>query len=33
MLHKNLWRYYHETKQDQYLYIPKTYHITAYDWQ
>jgi hypothetical protein len=33
MLHKNLWRYYHETKQDPYLYIPKTYHLTAYDWQ
>lgn len=33
MLYKNLWRYYHETGMNPYRYIPKTYHLTAFDWQ
>lgn len=33
LLYKNLWRYYHEIKENPYEYIPKTYHITAFDWQ
>lgn len=33
MLYKNLWTYFHENGKNPYLYIPKTYHLTAFDWQ
>lgn len=33
MLYKNLWKYYHEQKIDPYQSIPKTYHLTIFDWQ